>query len=242
MGYAREPGRWFSRRAGFTSTAGPARSMTATVMTKTVRRGRGRPRKSEDPKHGEILRAALRAFAQGGYEGTNLRRIAADAGVDVALIAHHFGSKLALWKAAVDGLAVRRLTVTEEAPVSSGKVHIADRVRLALRRYIDINSDVPELGMFVTQEMQGSSERRDYVYEHLIKPHHDLLVPLIREAIAAGAIRPQDPDMLFFLLVTSISTSMAIRPLIARFSEAAGSMDHFRDALEQSVMANVLAV
>jgi TetR/AcrR family transcriptional regulator len=41
--------------------------------------------------------------------------------------------------------------------------------------------------------------------------------------------------------VTSISTSMAIRPLIARFSEAAGSVDRFRDALEQSVMANVLA-
>jgi AcrR family transcriptional regulator len=216
--------------------------MTPTVTTKTVRRGRGRPRRSEYPRQDEILRAALRAFAQGGYEGTNLRRIAADAGVDPALIAHHFGSKLGLWKAAVDGLAMRRMTITEETLVSSGKADIVDRVRLALRRYIDINSDVPELGMFVTQEMQLSGERRDYVYEHLVKPHHDLLVPLIREAIAAGVIRRQDPEMLFFLLVTSVSTSMAIRPLIARFSEAAGSVDHFRDALEQSVMANVLAI
>ena len=220
----------------------PVQSGPSMAMTKTLRRGRGRPRRSEDPKQDEILRAALRAFAQGGYEGTNLRRIAADADVDVALIAHHFGSKLGLWKATVDGLAVRRMTVTEETLVSSDKADIADRVRLALRRYIDINSDVPELGMFVTQEMQLSGERRDYVYEHLVKPHHDQLVPLIREAIAAGVIRPQDPNLLFFLLVTSISTSMAIRPLIARFSEAAGSMDHFRDALEQSVMANVLAV
>jgi TetR/AcrR family transcriptional regulator len=220
----------------------PVQSGPSMAMTKTLRRGRGRPRRSEDPKQDEILRAALRAFAQGGYEGTNLRRIAADADVDVALIAHHFGSKLGLWKATVDGLAVRRLTATEATLVSSDKDDIADRVRLALRRYIDINSDVPELGMFVTQEMQLSGERRDYVYEHLIKPYHDLLVPLIREAIAAGVIRPQDPDMLFFLLVTSISTSMAIRPLIARFSEAAGSVEQFRDALEQSVMANVLAV
>jgi AcrR family transcriptional regulator len=192
--------------------------------------------------HDGILQAALRSFAQGGYEGTNLRRIAAEAGVDVALIAHHFGSKLGLWKATVDGLAVRRLSMTEEALASSGGADIADRVRLALRRYIDINSEVPELGMFVTQEMQLSGERRDYLYERLVRPHHELLVPLIREAIAAGVIRPQDPDMLFFLLVTSISTSMAIRPLIARFTPTAGSVDHFRDALERSVMANVLAV
>jgi TetR/AcrR family transcriptional regulator len=212
------------------------------AMTKTVRRGRGRPRRSEDPKHGAILRAALRAFAQGGYEGTNLRRIAADADVDVALIPHHFGSKLDLWKAVVDGLAVRRLTAGEGDVASSEGADLADRVRHALRRLIRINSDMPELSMLVSQEMHQPGERRDYLYEHLIRPYHDLLVPLIREAIAAGIIRPQDPDLLFFLLVTSISTSMAIRPLIARFTEAAGSVDHFRDALERSVMANVLAV
>jgi AcrR family transcriptional regulator len=211
-------------------------------MTKTMRRGRGRPRRSENPKQDEILRAALTAFAQGGYEGTNLRRIAADVCVDVALIAHHFGSKLDLWKAVVDSLAARRLTAGEGGRASPEGVDLADHVRHALRRLIWINSDMPELSMLVSQEMHQPGERRDYLYEHLIKPHHDLLVPLIREAIAAGVIRRQDPELLFFLLVTSISTSMAIRPLIARFSEAAGSVDHFRDALEQSVMANVLAV
>jgi TetR/AcrR family transcriptional regulator len=215
--------------------------MTATVVTRTDRRGRGRPPRSENPRQDEILRAALRAFAQGGYEGTNLRRIAADADVDVALIAHHFGSKLGLWKAVVDRLATRLSGVTEETPGASSDADVVGRIRRALRRYIETVSDVPELGMVVTQEMQFPGERRDYVYDRLVKPRHDQLVPLIREAIAAGVIRPQDPDLLFFLLVTSISTSMAIRPLIARFSEAAGSVDRFRDALEQSVMANVLA-
>ena len=123
-------------------------------MVTTVRRGRGRPPRSEDSRQDEILRAALRAFAQGGYEGTNLRRIAADADVDVALIAHHFGSKLELWKAVVDGLAVRRMTAAEGGARFVRRADIADRVRLALRRYIHINSDMPELGMLVSQEMQ----------------------------------------------------------------------------------------
>jgi len=214
----------------------------AAATTQAARRGRGRPRKSEDPKQDEILRAALRAFAQSGYEGTNLRRIAADAGVDVALIAHHFGSKLGLWKAVVGSLAARRLTAGEGGIALPEDTDLADRVRYALRRLIRIHSDMPELSMLVGQEMHQPGERRDYLYERLVKPHHDLLVPLIREAIAAGVIRRQDPDMLFFLLVTSVSTSMAIRPLIARFSEVAGDVDHFRDALERSVVANVLAV
>jgi TetR/AcrR family transcriptional regulator len=220
----------------------PIQPGPSTAMTKTVRRGRGRPRKSENPKQDEILGAALKAFTQGGYEGTNLRRIATDAGVDVALIAHHFGSKLDLWKTVVNSMATRLLAACEDAPAPSAGADVADRVRHALRHLIQVNSDMPELGMLTIQEMQLSGERRDYLYERLVRPHHDLLLPLIREAIAAGVIRRQDPDMLFFLLVTSVSTSMAIRPLIARFSEVAGSVDHFRDALEQSVMTNVLAV
>jgi hypothetical protein len=45
----------------------------------------------------------------------------------------------------------------------------------------------------VSQDMQLSGERRDEVYDRLVKPHHDQLVPLIREAVAAGAGRLRVP-------------------------------------------------
>ena len=41
----------------------------------------------------EILTAARTTFAESGYESATLRRIAAAAGVDVALISHYFGNK-----------------------------------------------------------------------------------------------------------------------------------------------------
>lgn len=44
-----------------------------------------------------ILDAARRRFADNGYDRTSLRAIAADAGVDQALIGHFFGSKLKLF-------------------------------------------------------------------------------------------------------------------------------------------------
>lgn len=49
-----------------------------------------------------ILEAARRRFAELGYDRTSLRGIAADAGVDQALIAHFFGSKMQLFVSVVE--------------------------------------------------------------------------------------------------------------------------------------------
>ncbi|WP_046865105.1 TetR/AcrR family transcriptional regulator [Microvirga massiliensis] len=206
----------------------------------TTRRGRGRPARTEAPKRDDILLAALSAFARAGYEGTNLRQIADDAGVDVALVAHHFGSKLDLWKATVDHLAERVLAATRDTAAAGNWTDLRERVRSALCRHIELNSAMPELAMFVAQEVLPATERSDYVYEHLVRPHHDLMLPIIREAISAGVIREQDPELFFFLFVTSVSMTIAIQPLMARFTETAASRDALRAALQAAVTANVL--
>jgi AcrR family transcriptional regulator len=46
--------------------------------------------------------AAKRLFAERGFEGASMRAIAAEAGVDAALITHFFGSKANLLAAAID--------------------------------------------------------------------------------------------------------------------------------------------
>ena len=51
---------------------------------------------------GAILRAARRHFADVGYERATIRRIAAAANVDPALVLHYFGSKDGLFAAAMD--------------------------------------------------------------------------------------------------------------------------------------------
>jgi AcrR family transcriptional regulator len=50
---------------------------------------------------GAILAAARRRFAAAGYDAASLRAIAAEAGVDPAVVAHFFGSKEGLFRAAV---------------------------------------------------------------------------------------------------------------------------------------------
>ena len=63
---------------------------------------RPRGRRPGNPEHTRvaILDAARRAFATSGYERATLRAIARDAGVDPALVIHHFGNKEGLFAAA----------------------------------------------------------------------------------------------------------------------------------------------
>lgn len=66
-------------------------------------RGRGRPRGSTSAdRRAAILASARRAFAARGYQGTAVRAIAADAGVDPSLVAHYFGSKEGLFVATME--------------------------------------------------------------------------------------------------------------------------------------------
>ncbi len=70
-------------------------------MTDTAPGRRGRRRGSPDTR-AAILTAARGRFADSGFAGTTIRGVAADAGVDPALVHHYFGSKDDLFLAALE--------------------------------------------------------------------------------------------------------------------------------------------
>ena len=49
-----------------------------------------------------IIESALQLFSTKGFEGTSVREIAADAGVNVAMINYYFGSKEKLFESVVE--------------------------------------------------------------------------------------------------------------------------------------------
>jgi AcrR family transcriptional regulator len=67
--------------------------------TRTPRTGR---RPGESSTRADILEAARRLFAERGYQGATMRAIAAEAGVDAALVVHFFGKKAALMAEAIE--------------------------------------------------------------------------------------------------------------------------------------------
>lgn len=69
-------------------------------MHKTERRRPGRPKRGiSTNQRDHIVAVATLRFAQRGYKQTSVRSIAADAGVDPALVRYYFGSKGELFAA-----------------------------------------------------------------------------------------------------------------------------------------------
>jgi AcrR family transcriptional regulator len=200
-------------------------------------RKRGRPTAETPSKREAILHAARAAFAKSGFAGANLREIAARADADVALISHHFGSKLDLWKAVIDTMGaefedwsreVRRATPAEDArrPLA---VLVVDFIRHA--------SKTPDLGLLLAFEVGQPGERADYIYDRVISLHRAAFLPAIREAIARGEIPEQDPEFCFTVLMASISMPLALSPLVTRHTGMAIDQEHFTSELSRSVTA-----
>src|SRR5260370_22785594 len=160
------------------------------IVRKNVkRRGPGRPGK--DRPHGAslLLKAGQSAFARHGFEGASLRGIAAAAGVDPALAAHHFGSKEALWDAVIERLALYLAPYIVELQELQTQVKIPIRARLetGFRQLISAVCEEPESGMLISRI---SAERRynlDLLVEKLLRPYpgafEHLFIETIRDAL-----------------------------------------------------------
>ncbi|WP_225725117.1 MULTISPECIES: TetR/AcrR family transcriptional regulator [unclassified Nocardia] len=74
----------------------------------------------------QILAAATRAFAQGGFAGTGLDAIAAEAGITPVILYRHFASKADLYRAVLEN-GRERLRAT----VGSGETAIPSLLRAA---------------------------------------------------------------------------------------------------------------
>jgi AcrR family transcriptional regulator len=83
-----------------------------------------------------VLDAARARFGAHGYEGTKLRDVAADAGVDVALVSYFFGSKDGLFAAAM-AFPVNPAELVEEL-LADGVDGIGERL---LRRFLQVWDD-----------------------------------------------------------------------------------------------------
>lgn len=79
----------------------PAGTGRSTSAGRTAGPGRGRRAGGGDTR-GEILAAARASFADAGYAGTSIRKVAAAAGVDPSLVHHYFGTKDDLFLAALE--------------------------------------------------------------------------------------------------------------------------------------------
>lgn len=137
-------------------------------MTRTPRTGR-RPGESTSRK--EILAAARKLFSERGYQEATMRAIAAEAGVDAALVVHFFDNKATLLAEAIEWpfdpeVEMPKLLV-------DGKHQAGEHlVRLFVRTWDDEGSRNPILILLraATIEPQAAEMLREFMRRRLYRP------------------------------------------------------------------------
>lgn len=126
-------------------------------------------RPGKEDTRGAILAAARHSFAQHGYDGTTVRGIAREAGVDPALVHHFFGSKEQVFVAAM----ALPFDPSEMLPalIAQGTEGLGERfVRFFLSVWREPATREPFLGLLrsaMTNE-QAASMLREFVRDAML--------------------------------------------------------------------------
>ncbi|MCW3056338.1 MAG: putative transcriptional regulator [Solirubrobacterales bacterium] len=180
----------------------------------------GRPKAQDAPATLEqILDAAFRAFATYGYDGVAVRTLNRELGVSHNLIHQRFGSKQALWYAAVDRAFGQQTTelATWFDPTLTDPL---DQLNYAIRRFVHYNAERPELLGMMNIEGRVEGERLDYIYDNYIAPSLEPLSRLLDFLTSQGRIRPISLRALFFLVAHGAAAPFTLAPLARHFDSA----------------------
>lgn len=205
-----------------------------------VRRGRGRPAQQASVGREVLLRRARKTFGTRGFDATSVREIARESGVDPALLAHHFGSKDALWEAVVEQIAAHaRPMIASTAALRDSKLDAKARVDRALELYIDKVFEEPDIGLFFSTATTEEGTRLDLLVDRLMRPYYEVMVPLLDDAAKQGVLKVKDAEMLFFVLLNGVSKTVGYDHLMLAFSTLPRNPKKFKRSVLETVLALV---
>lgn len=146
---------------------------------------------SGETRREEILAAAIRLFAERGFDGTSTREIAREAGAKHSLLFYHFNSKAGLYLAAVLN-QLEQLSANIEAALATAHDPMS-----RLRAYVEVYYDCfttrePGLGVCL-RELSGLAP--DLARQIADAHNHQStgkLEEIIADGIQSGLFRPLD--------------------------------------------------
>jgi AcrR family transcriptional regulator len=98
-----------------------------------------------------ILKAAEGMFARNGYSGTTTREIVEEAGVNIALLHYHWGSKEELWNAVHHDLLSRAYGQVKETAYEIADKDPRQAIRTVIDKFFNYCADNPNVALLMQQ-------------------------------------------------------------------------------------------
>ncbi|MFF1818199.1 TetR/AcrR family transcriptional regulator [Kribbella sp. NPDC058245] len=193
---------------------------------------------AEGGKRMTILRAAEKVFAQDGYHGTTMRRIAAEADVKLSLVVYHFTSKLGLFVAIFEHrqyVNEQRLAQLHAIP----DLQADDAVEQIVRAFVDpvlaLHHDPDDawFAKLVLREAGDPSNQDRPVLKVLFDPMAREFIDALREAL------PGKPDGFYqwgYLFSVGALTQSASEDRVANLTDKS-YLEQKHDLLRSYIIA-----
>ena len=161
-----------------------------------------------------ILDAAHTVFVRKGTAGSRTQEIAAEAGVNKALVHYYFGTKAALADAIFEralGTIMPRIFGILADPDRS----IDEKVPAIVKEQIDFHSARPYLAGYLLSELHAEPDRiARLMTRRAGRVPLDVLRKQLREAARAGRIRSISPEQFVTNMMGLLIFPFAIRPAL----------------------------
>ena len=145
-----------------------------------------------------LMRSAIKLFAENGFDAVTTRMIAADAGVNMALISYYFNSKDGLFDAIID----ERIPFFGSRLRSIQKLEITafEKLQLAISAYFDRILSSPDFAKMIYRELslKKRSSKSEKIME-AFKKNQLLLEEIIKEGQDKNEFR-RDTDHKMIML------------------------------------------
>lgn len=168
------------------------------------RRGRapGRPAAAGEDLRGRLLDAAVHCFSRHGIAATPLRAIAAEAGVNAALLHYYFGDKAQLQDAMVEERVMPAFGALRDSLQSHGD-EVAGVIAGFVRGIGEVIARHPWLpALWVREVLCEGGALRSLLLERISPQLPQMLAARFAEAQRAGRLNPDlDPRLLVVSLV-----------------------------------------
>src|SRR5690606_4075442 len=198
------------------AAAKPRKSLTA-----QRRRSPGRPAASGEDLRARLLDSAVSCFARQGIAATSLRVIAAEAGVNAALLHYYFGDKAQLQQAVIAERVLPAFLELRDPLLAQG-----DDVTGLVEAFVDgigrIVAGHPWLpSLWVREVLCEGGALREVLFEEVMPQLPRMLVERFARGQARGGLDPGlDPRLLMVSLVGLTLFPLAGAPIWRRMLDA----------------------
>ena len=155
-----------------------------------------------------ILMTALDMFSQNGYEGTNIRELAASLGLVKSGIYKHYESKEAIWNALLDRMIAyygERFGSAEHLPPVPDSLQGLVEMTMRMVDFTVHDEMIIKTRKLLAIEQYRADRARDLATKHFLTGLTEMFTRIFSGMMEKELLRRDDPEMLAFAYTAPIS-------------------------------------